>query len=549
MISIFDIPHLKEIVAHYLSRRDLAYCARASKEWNAWFTPILWRHPNFKKTTSQQELNFLTRHNNPHVAHVQSFDTFTKELASITPTPSFPNLQRLCYSPTWTASYDESIVLRFIKSVPSLQNLTVTLSLSREGVLSELLDTLKALPQLKKIDLACYQIISAVVIQQIIQTCSQYETLRLSFGGQAPIDHAFKAGEERELCNSAKEALGRMPPMSTQVLSIRLASPIQESAILAPLLERCPVLERLDMDWINNSSTLPMVNSVLGAGKCPRLKFVQLGAVIKYEARDEDIAGLMRVIGCSNVDNDDSDEVNNWGWGMRNSPVTRRGLQTLVLDSALPFEQGCVQALIQYHADTITILDIMGLRQMRIELATSLAAGLPHLQYLTVAVWLKSKDNDAQTDMDTLFKTQWKCLELRRLKLCIQHSDDISTGTAHQSGDGSPGDQYLGYLFSQIGRLTKLEEWSLTSWADLLTIKGGYLSWLPQLKQLKGLNLKRYPNNKMGAEEAEWILEHWPRLVHVTVYAARGSLSDEDEPFFAAKSVLLDRRPWMRIGQ
>ncbi|KAF9353264.1 hypothetical protein BGX26_008973 [Mortierella sp. AD094] len=552
-LVIFDIPHIKDSITHYLSQQDLAHCVLASKEWNVWFTPPLWRHPNFK--TSSISLTSLTQRNN---LHVHSLNNFTKELASITPTPSYPNLQSLSYTPNWTTSYDESIVLRFIKTLQSLQDLTLIISLSREGVHSELLDTIQALPRLKKIDLTCYHITSAVIIQQIIQTCSHYKALRLSIGGQVPSDHRLREGEEQELCNFAMTAMSRMEPTKIRELSITLSSEKQESAILPALLERCPLLESLRMEMVHHSKTLSQVSRVLESGKCPRLKFVRLGWVVSYGTKEEDILALLRVIGSRNTndddfgDNDDADDPENWGWKMNDTLLKRGGLESFAMDSTFPFNRVCVEALTHHHANTLTVLDLMNLRQIRIELVVGLVSGLPQLQSLMIAIWLKFKEDKGSPDTDTLLNTQWSCLGLKTLELGIQLSDDFTIEITHRSGNGSLADQCMGYLFSQIGRLTKLEEWELTTWIDLLSIESGYLSWLPQLKQLRGLNLKRYPNNMMGAVEAEWMMEHWTKLVHVTVYAGRGlrNLSDtEESPFFAAKRVFLAKKPWMQIDQ
>ncbi|KAF9995240.1 hypothetical protein BGZ79_011076 [Entomortierella chlamydospora] len=476
--------------------------------------------------------------------------------ASISPTPSYPNLQSLSYTPNRTTPGEEGIVLRFIKSVQSLQNLTLVLSLSQEGAHSELLDTIQALPRLKKIDLTCYHTTSPVIIQQIIQTCSHYEALRLSIGGQVPFsDHRLREGEERGLCDFAIAAMSRMQPTKIRELSVTLSSEKQEYAILPALLERCPLLENLRMEMVRHPNTLSQVRHVLELGKCPRLKSVRLGWVVSYETREEDILALLRIIGSGSTngddfgDNGDPDGLENLTWEVNGTPLKRGGLETFGLDSTFPFNRTWAEALTHHHANTLTVLDLMNLRQIPIDLVVSLVSGLPELQSLMVAIWLRF---EGTPDTDTLLNTQWSCLGLKTLKLGIQLSGDFTTEVTHRSGNGSLGDLCMGYLFSQIGRLTKLEEWGLSTWIDILSIENGYLSWLPQLKQLRGLNLRQYPNGTIGAVEAEWMMEHWTKLVHVKMYTGRGlrKLCDTEESrLHAAKRVFLAKKPWMRIDQ
>ncbi|KAG0018620.1 hypothetical protein BGZ80_006950 [Entomortierella chlamydospora] len=425
-----------------------------------------------------------------------------------------------------------------------------------EGAHSELLDTIQALPRLKKIDLTCYHTTSPVIIQQIIQTCSHYEALRLSIGGQVPFsDHRLREGEERGLCDFAIAAMSRMQPTKIRELSVTLSSEKQEYAILPALLERCPLLENLRMEMVRHPNTLSQVRHVLELGKCPRLKSVRLGWVVSYETREEDILALLRIIGSGSTngddfgDNGDPDGLENLTWEVNGTPLKRGGLGTFGLDSTFPFNRTWAEALTHHHANTLTVLDLMNLRQIPIDLVVGLVSGLPELQSLMVAIWLRF---EGTPDTDTLLNTQWSCLGLKTLKLGIQLSGDFTTEVTHRSGNGSLGDLCMGYLFSQIGRLTKLEEWGLSTWIDILSIENGYLSWLPQLKQLRGLNLRQYPNGTIGAVEAEWMMEHWTKLVHVKMYTGRGlrKLCDTEESrLHAAKRVFLAKKPWMRIDQ
>ncbi|KAF9344714.1 hypothetical protein BGX26_003996, partial [Mortierella sp. AD094] len=47
-LSIFDISLIKDVVTQYLDRHELARCVLVSKEWSAWFSPVLWRTVYFQ---------------------------------------------------------------------------------------------------------------------------------------------------------------------------------------------------------------------------------------------------------------------------------------------------------------------------------------------------------------------------------------------------------------------------------------------------------------------------------------------------------------------
>ncbi|KAG0366199.1 hypothetical protein BGZ54_005675 [Gamsiella multidivaricata] len=530
-LSIFDIPLLKDEVTQYLSKQDLARSVQVCRAWSAWFTPTLWRTVNFNNRASiaGQGLSALTRYQD----HVQSIVAFQYYLgsASMALRP-FRNLQSLEHRTLQANVHEDTIVLLVIGGTPSLQRLKLTLSLVREEIQTQLIDALHSLPRLRSLALTCYQITPVGVIQRIIDSCSHIETLHLDLGSSV-VKEPYSQGDDRKQCLLAKRVMEQMLDTRIRRLSIRVSLASQESAILIPLLERCPLLERLEVDWLHHPDTLGQIIDVLRRRKCPLLKHALLGAVLRFDAAEGQFAELISALG-SGERVDETIRNNGCDHGYRGY-----GLHTFTVESILPFEQQSALALTRHHSQTMTVLDLMSLRELRIQLFVGMMEGLPRLQRLMAAVWLGHKQ-DGGPGMDTVFKTQWSCLGLTELRLGLQLSEEVRLEPDHRPGNLSVADQYIGYMFSQIGRLTQLKECNLTSGVNLLDLEKGYLTHLIKLKQLRGLNLRRCTSCKLSVDVAQWMLDHWPRLIYLVVFAF-------EWPLDAGKAVLQEKRPWMQV--
>ncbi|KAF9356904.1 hypothetical protein BGX34_009702 [Mortierella sp. NVP85] len=537
-ISVFDIPLLKDRVTQYLSPQDLSRCVLVSRSWFDWFTPPLWRTVDYAncKIISPEGLAALTRHQD----FVQTILAFHKYLPCRPVSHKPPrNLQTLEHSPSWTTLDGDLTLLNLVKAMPTLKSLTLTLTLSNEEVHKRLIDTLFSLPRLHKFDLTCHYKTSSNTIQQVIRACSRFEYLRLSLGGMMPTGTCLDdCDNDPEQYNIAKRAMDQMPDTQIRELSICLSHAKQEPILLIPLLERCPLLTKLDLEWLRDRRTLGWVAEVLERQSFSQLKHVRLGALEDHGAKDEEIAGLINALrlvrsnlmvrSCS--DNSDHDHVSMKG-----------GLETFEVEAILPFEKHSVQSLIRCHAATLTVLDLMSLRQLKCQLFVDLMGSLPKLRTVMAPVWLgHTQDTDPSA-----FETPWMCVGIKDLELGLQLTGAASD---HQAGSGSLTDQYIRYMFTQIGRLTELEEWKLVSWTELINVGVGYLDLLAGLKRLKCLDLRRCPNNRLDVKEAEWMLEHWTSLIQLFLYRGRKrSARYIDMPHHHVKETLLSKRPWMRI--
>ncbi|ORZ27262.1 hypothetical protein BCR41DRAFT_346574, partial [Lobosporangium transversale] len=551
-LSIFDIQLLKDEVTQYLSQDDLTRCVLVSKDWFGWFAPVLWRNVQIDGAFGfvEKRLAGLKRHSD----NVQTLIILEKQATMHQHIP-LHNLKSFIFYPDLASSFEESYFLQYIQTIPSLQTLTLTISLARTWTQTQLFETLERLPRLKELNLTCYQITHPIVIQQLIQRCRQYDILRLSLGGGGGL---LLDTQQANLEAQAKAFMEYMQENQIRELSIRLPLPHHEDLILIPLLKRCPMLERLDLQWLHHKESLQHIVGILETRRCSHLRHVRIGGGTVWNS-DDPIAGLFRALRRFEHTKANSHNINEMKSRLQataneyhdeaGSTLASVGLKSFIVDATVPFGHECVLALTQYHALTLTVLDLMSLRQLPVQFFVGLVSSLPKLRSLMVAVWIKFIADDELLGPESMFMTSWACLELRYLELGIVMSPEVTSGNTHQSGDGSLADQHLSYIFSQLGRLEGLKDWKLASSINLLTLEKGYLRWLPRLKQLRSLDLRRYSFLEIGAAEARWMIDNWTSLVHLDFNYLKGvhrGLEGGPLPEDASQ-LLLTRRPWMTI--
>ncbi|KAG0364911.1 hypothetical protein BGZ54_007038 [Gamsiella multidivaricata] len=534
-LSLFDIQLLKDEITQYLSEHDLVQCTLVSKDWLAWFSPALWRTLNFARSTPHISALITNQH------YVLSVTAFHKYLASISlASVPFPNLQSLDHTPDYGTPCNEDQVLRFIKATPSLRCVKLTLSLSQESVLQQLIDTLRSHPALMNLDLSCREFTDPNSIQQIIEACQYYDSLHLKFGDDMPshVGHYHNYGDgiahQIESCRTAKVAMDQMQDMRIRALSIRISNANQEPAIIVPLLRRCPNLEMLHLIRIHHEDTLPQVVSLFSEDRyCTKLKDVRMGYIRRNDNTAALQADFLRLLG-----HDSGNGCSDNGF--------RHGLEKLTLSRAVEFNEQSILALSNHHVGSLTTVDFSKLCMSTtnfIHLMTS----LPKLRSLYAVLEYTRTDTQA-----VLLQKQWICLELRILELNIDLICDDNQFRA-PAWKGSPADSCMTYLFSQIGILTKLQQWRLqTSDVDLWQLEGGYLGLLAGLKQLRACYFERlFPIRfQIGTRVAEWMIEHWPRLIHVGMlngFAKERLEASDRHALHAFTETLLANRPWLQV--
>lgn len=475
-ITPFDIPLLNNEICQYLSRKELSRCTQVSKTWSAWFTPALWRDldcyngtPDLDALSKQQE-------------HVRTIRSLSMTVAgSMRDQLSFPNLQTLEFTYTWNGNGIHRIelrVLRVVERIQTLRHLKISISLDHYDVYQQFVRMLQVLPCLEKLELTCQQYVGGMVIAEILQLCRRYEHLGLDFTG----NNSYIQQEDREECEAAKTAIKQMQDLQLRGLNFGTTFALYEENILQPLLQHCPLIQKLHLWRPVDERNLLQLSRIFKEKCCPELQHWQLRGIYG-DGLHTAHAEILRHIG--------------------------GGLKSFVIDNDPG--HAATKALIQHHAHSLTKLDLTG---TRVELVTfsDLMASLPVLRSVKIYARVESTDED----FDLAIEKQWACVDLRILSLCLETPHSMNRVINGRHWKGSTSQRCLDYVFSQIKKLKDLEELRLgCSQSDLFLMRRGYLSRLAVLKQLKVFDIDRAPPTNFGVSEALWMIANWPRLVHV----------------------------------
>ncbi|KAG0048126.1 hypothetical protein BGZ83_006895 [Gryganskiella cystojenkinii] len=256
-----------------------------------------------------------------------------------------------------------------------------------------------------------------------------------------------------------------------------------------------------------------------------------------------------------------------------------------------------INVLLDHHGPTLVELDLLGIGIALKELS-QIAVRVPKLEILRAwIIWSKEhsiylrdllrhqKDSDldiyndqndpsphidfssvttsyASLDRDSVVLTKaglrpWNCLGLKEL--------EISFVPTQQHLEWPQDSQILklllDYLMQEIARLVKLEILGFGSYVPvyhLLTLTeynnlmdprgspilgcGGYLSRFKDLSSLQSVIFKQRDKLRLTVADAEWILEHWPKLNQLKFRCQFKS----QEPQLAAQ-LLRDRKPGLQV--
>ncbi|KAF9343435.1 hypothetical protein BGX34_006777 [Mortierella sp. NVP85] len=281
--------------------------------------------------------------------------------------------------------------------------------------------------------------------------------------------------EDRQEYRNVGAAIERIPQMRLGELVLSSIPGIVMENILHPLLERCPSIEKLHLGKIYALRTLEHLAKTLKENKLPTLRHLTLG---RLYSDGKALEKVVSHIAC--------------------------GLDSFVLED----EQAHMMApfLIQHHSRSLTRLE-MGLSPW---LLSDLMAGLPCLQTVRFIIYVD--DDDEVTDVRPPDK-DWKCVDLRNLQLYLALY--IHYGIGDDEWKGSFAKMCMDHVFSQVGKLRRLQELNLGCKRDMYLKKHGYLEQLAGLKQLKVLDLTKTNYTWLEKQEASWMAENWPKLLQI----------------------------------
>ncbi|KAK3823127.1 MAG: hypothetical protein J3Q66DRAFT_330926 [Benniella sp.] len=350
------------------------------------------------------------------------------------------------------------------------------------------------MPHLESLGLKCDALVNGNVVQQVLSLCSGLKCLSLRLLG-------YPSSVQKKDLQEYRQARGMMETMSEMQLhelSLDTSLKICRENIFHPLLERCPRLEKLELESIyygHNELALQHLVKTLKENKLSRLRHLTMGGL--YSDQETVLVEVLSHVAC--------------------------GFETLIF----PGKNGnlVVQPLIQFHSRTLARLDFR--RAISFPSLLRLMIGLPCLRTITVPE-IDGKPHAAVSLLDM----QWGCLDLRCLRLNLgewrRYAAISREGWMH-----SVEKAVLDYLFLEVAKLTSLQELSIGSGQLSFCMSMGYLEQLAGLKQLEILDLTHTQDEDLGVYEAQWMAENWPRLLQI----------HEQHTSTSFKETLLKKRP------
>ncbi|KAF9436268.1 hypothetical protein BGZ76_004450 [Entomortierella beljakovae] len=513
-LSIFDIPLLKDLVIQDLSLHDITQCAQVSKQWNAWFTPTIWNTVNLDallRITPIAGMTALER-NHYNVRSITAFVNFFDHLHN----------QKINYSAQLKR------LLRFLETCSRLHTLRIDYFRGDNILQTKLVSTLNSLVLLKKLDLIFYRWVHSLTVLGIILASSrEVEHLQLDIESTTVGNFDPEENLEPERSLIAKSAIEQMNDTQFKALSIALSNTFQDHDILIALLNRCPLLESLNLKYLHDpATTLPMISMIIWQRRrLPLLKHLYLGAFTKADFCNDAVLDMLSAVGSIRGSGD--------------------GLETIEIHTDSFMGRMRAAAIIQGHHNSLTSLRLLGC-SLEFRNFVQILSGLPKLRQLDIGVKIKERGHDEENLLE-LFQVRWACTNLSKLKLNLEMGQGIQDigGAAWQS---SLQCQRTSYIIFQLAGLKELEDLNLISKFDLLNLKnGGYLDRLNGLKKLKRLTLRRdsmfSESYHMGASEGQWIVENWPSLTTIDLPERLNIPSRKWDDIFEMKKILQDNIP------
>ncbi|KAF9107133.1 hypothetical protein BGX27_008869 [Mortierella sp. AM989] len=472
-------------ITRTLEPYNFARCALVSKQWNAWFTPWVWRTVRYCKDIDKVKLEY-------HKGYIRSIQELgsMNQFWEIIPC----NLQTVEFkSQRKQRGYDLKLA-HFLSTVPTLQNLVI----HAFGTLfyQDLIKAVEDHPGLRNLTLQCRRFGSPSSFVRFIQACRNFQTLRLSTN-----DSECKFALEDQT-SSVEHVWLHCKDIHIQHLSINIDLSLFEADILIPLLERTFALKTLELQHIHSSETMRQVEHILKDEKRPRLEYLRIGGVIVDTKFTPSTYGFC---------------------GSRDSIVSPGGVKgpetAFKLEGSPSMSDPFFRDLPLYFKDAITVFYALSNR-ISIHSLAILLSQLPNLRSATIDLESKIGFEVDGVTLESVFSTPWICLDLKILVMYFDYARPPEDG-GYLIWESYVGPRCLEYIFSQIGRLTQLQDWSIHTRVSVLSLRTGYLHLLSGLKQLRLLDLSSYANGSdISLEEAKWMLKNWEKLETLLVKSA-----------------------------
>jgi len=515
-LSIFDVSELVELVAQYLSCRDIIQCMTTSKTWTPLFEPFLWQDILLKRFEPAPQALALNRHRirSLHVgctdlAHLR---ILAVDLPDINPNNSSLNapevsqelgdstnplmmedspflcLRTIHIHPTYEALSDFNgakracinLILRILNQSPGLTRITLPDGFleqhhdgqdhARDHIKSFLYILEHKLPCVRRLEVGSSEIEPEIGLDllrvcfnhpQLVELLCIFQLGCADYPGIHEIQRLDRFLVDLENDKQAREASEKLTSESRiRFLSLpRLARGYPPNLLCTLLKSHLPNLERFDIPDISESGGIAHRNSIKEAVAqgCPKLQHIRR----LLDGDDGNTTGTIIGIieGCKE-------------WGLKTFRCDDLFDMLDVND-----QRGIIESLLMDHTRTLEEIELVRCRNIRREDLKSLFSKCRNLKKAKI-----QPDDAKKADMEfqDIASQEWVCSDLNELQLTLGRHVDLGEMEFSSSEEGSEDDgeanddnedseirrlrRFIAWehrkatmTYRQIGRLVKLE--------------------------------------------------------------------------------------------
>ncbi|KAG0091692.1 hypothetical protein BGZ93_010167 [Podila epicladia] len=506
--SIFDIPHIVNAVAGYLTPRDQAVILRVNKQWFDLFVPIVWSTLSIIK--GSQYLTFLSPDSSDGLDTVEKYQTYVNTLDLAYDSMSiltcngewlFPNLRivRTAWSRVPPTSRLHNYLCYFIQAHPKLHTIDVTIRTIQPATLDLWIEIFGSQEQLRHVKFKSLTPWSPRSIRKVLFACTQLKTLVLVFEwNQRSLNNEDMPSYHG--IDEASSAMEQIPETQLRRLKLCLVCPRMEQAFIEPLLKRSPRLQELDLS-LSEEGDLPRLPSIL-ENSCPDLR--QLALKVGY--RGDKAMELLDTV---------------------------HGLESIELECGNLADPSFASVLApcRLHLTTLTSLKLTAAGGVPALVLANIANQCHLLRLLMVSVSTPDFLTWTADNLAQLQGTDWQLPVIRTLHIRLFYYRNAWSETPAQENV----DAFMDYFMVQIGQQTTIQDLQCYRGSYKMSLRFG-LNRLGALKALKVVAVF-YPGSFFRSTEAEWIIQHWDSVV----------LIKHTGMFDPAPDMLLQWRPWLQF--
>ncbi|KAF9378794.1 hypothetical protein CPB97_009323 [Podila verticillata] len=442
--TVFDIPLIRDRIAHNLAMQDLRNCASVSWAWNTHFKAYLWRVINIRRLSDLNKLMTpkMQAELHEHAHRIQEVNSNRAEIWSLFRTCPVPNLTTLrshC-AKNWPANQAANRYLRDLIALMDASPNLHTLELGHfdyKAVEDPMLKAIQCHNGLYHVKILRDDNVGFSKLEHILWAMYRLETAHLATSGcnDGTGRRARLTGRERVI-----ELTGDPNPVC-MLKALHCTGKLSDNSphTFLHFLKSCPQLERL---------TPPLLH--------PKNSYYQLGGIIASRLR--------------HLQHLDMRKTEMSGGVMARTIRACRGLRSFVSAHQQRDPAVVVEALLQ-HRSTLEELDLVG-TDVDGSLLHSLLCACTHLQKLVAMATEKRKVYESNGDPvltgkemeEAMVGSSWACTNLKIMAIRYEHGPDTGQRFGVDNGALGVGEEKRstpilpGVLVRELARLTQLEE-------------------------------------------------------------------------------------------